>query len=69
MPEQADNQWDLVKEINNNTEISKIIGFTFDASRIKQKIADCKAVVNEYLDAFEKAQFKNKDEKYKEILF
>ena len=68
LPEQADNQWDLVKEINNNTEISKIIGFTFDASRIKQKIADCKAVVNEYLDAFEKAQFKNKDEKYKEFI-
>ncbi|MBQ9480979.1 MAG: ABC transporter substrate-binding protein [Clostridia bacterium] len=68
LPEQEDNQWELVKEINDNTPISDIIGFNFDASAVKQKIADCKAVVNEYLVAFEKAQFKNKDEKYAEFI-
>lgn len=68
IPGQDDNQWELVKEINQETEISEIIGFNFDASKVKQKIADCKAVVNEYLAAFERAQFKNKDEKYAEFV-
>ncbi|MBR2968690.1 MAG: ABC transporter substrate-binding protein [Clostridia bacterium] len=68
LPEQADNQWSLVKDINDNTEIPKVIGFTFDASGVKQKIADCKAVVNEYLEAFEKAQFKDKDATYAEFI-
>ena len=68
LAEQADNQWSLVKDINDNTEIPKVIGFTFDASGVKQKIADCKAVVNEYLEAFEKAQFKDKDATYAEFI-
>jgi putative aldouronate transport system substrate-binding protein len=64
---QDDNLWKQVKEINDNTEMSELIGFNFDASSVKQKIADCKAVVNEYLSAFEYAQYKDKDAKLLEF--
>ncbi len=65
---QEDNQWEQVKKINQETEVSPFIGFNFDVGSLKQKIADCKATVNEYKTAFEQAQFKDKDAKYSEFI-
>lgn len=66
--DQDDNLWEETKNINNTTPITKLIGFTFEVGSLKQKIADCKAVVNEYKTAFESGQFKNKTAKYNEFI-
>ena len=67
---QEDDLWDQVKTINQNTPMTKVIGFNFDATNptLKQKISNCKAVVNKYLPTFEKAQFKDKDEYYQKFM-
>jgi len=69
-PDQEDDLWEQVKAINDNTPTSDLIGFNFDATKVKQKIADCKAIINEFLTAFSKAQFKpeQKDNKYQEMI-
>ena len=70
LPDQEDNQWEQVKQINAETPLSDLIGFNFDATALKQKIADCKAVTNEYIQAFQNAQYKasDVDAKYEEFL-
>jgi len=70
IPGQEDDQWEQVKAINQNTPLTQLIGFNFDSTSVKQKIADCKAVVSEYVLAFESAQYKpaDKDAKYQEFL-
>ena len=70
MEDQEDNLWEEVKNINQNTQMTKLIGFNFDATEsvLKQKISNCKAVVNKYITAFEKAQFKDKDGTYQQFM-
>ena len=70
MEDQEDGLWDEVKAINQNTPMTKLIGFNFDAteSTLKQKISNCKAVVNKYITAFEKGQFKDKDKTYQQFM-
>ena len=67
---QEDDLWEEVKSINQNTPMTKLIGFNFNItdSVLKQKISNCKAVVNKYLTAFEKAQFKDKDNTYQQFI-
>ena len=50
--------------------MTNVIGFNFDATEsvLKQKISNCKAVVNKYLPTFEKAQFKDKDSYYSQFM-
>ncbi len=68
--DQEDDLWDQVKAINQTTPMTKLIGFNFDATEsvLKQKISNCKAVINKYLTAFEKAQFKDKDSTYSQFM-
>lgn len=67
---QEDNLWEEVQNINKNTPMTKLIGFNFSVtdSVLKQKISNCKAVVNKYITAFEKAQFKDKDSTYQQFM-
>ena len=66
--DQSDNLWEETRAINANTEMGALIGFTFEVGKLKQKVADCKAVVNEFKAAFEKGEFKNREEKYTEFI-
>ena len=65
---QEDDLWEEVQEINDTAEITPFIGFNFDVGNLKQKIADCKATVNEYKTAFEQGKFADKDAKYNEFI-
>lgn len=67
---QDDDLWEEVKSINKNTPMTKLIGFNFSVtdSVLKQKISNCKAVINKYITAFEKAQFKDKDSTYQQFM-
>ena len=67
---QDDDLWDEVRSINENTPMTKLIGFNFNATEsvLKQKISNCKAVINKYITAFEKAQFKDKDSTYQQFM-
>ncbi|MDR1094682.1 MAG: ABC transporter substrate-binding protein [Clostridiales bacterium] len=67
-PSQPADLWEQVKKINADTPVSPLVGFNFNVAAVKQKIADCKAVVNEFAPAFASAQFKNKDDKLAEFL-
>jgi len=66
--DQSDDLWEETKAINANTEMSALIGFTFEVGDLRQKVADCKAVVNEFKTAFEKGDFKNREAKYNEFI-
>ena len=67
---QEDDLWNEVRSINENTPMTKLIGFNFNATEsvLKQKISNCKAVINKYITAFEKAQFKDKDSTYQQFM-
>ncbi len=66
-PGQPDDVWDQVKKINSETPITGLIGFNFDATSVKQKIADCRAVTNEFMLALASAEFVDKDAKLAEF--
>lgn len=66
-PRQPDDVWEQVKQINAETPMTGLIGFNFDATSVKQKIADCRAVTNEYMSALASAEFVDKDAKLEEF--
>ena len=61
-PDQPDDLWEQTKKINEETPLTGLIGFTFDATSVRQVIADCRAVANEFMQALQSAQFDDKDE-------
>ena len=61
-PVQPDDLWEQTKKINEETPLTGLIGFTFDATSVRQVIADCRAVANEFMQALQSAQFDDKDE-------
>ena len=42
------NQWDEVKELNENATPSEMIGFNLDTSNIETELANCRAVYEKY---------------------
>jgi putative aldouronate transport system substrate-binding protein len=60
-PNQPDDLWEQVKSINAQTEMTPLIGFQFDPTPVRQKIADCRAVASEYMTALQQGQYKDKD--------
>lgn len=46
------NQWDEVKELNENAVSSEIIGFTFDISNVETELANVRAVWEKYESEF-----------------
>lgn len=42
------NQWDEVKELNENAEASVLLGFTFDTTNVQDQLANCLSVYNSY---------------------
>ena len=42
------NQWDEVKELNENAKPSIMIGFNLDTSEIETELANCRAVYEKY---------------------
>ena len=61
-PGQPDDLWEQVKKINDETPLTGLIGFTFDATNVRQIIADCRAVSGEFMQALASAEYDNKDE-------
>ena len=61
-PGQPDDLWEQVKKINDETPLTGLIGFTFDATSVRQIIADCRAVSGEFMQALASAEYDNKDE-------
>ena len=41
--------------------MTPLIGFQFDPTPVRQKIADCRAVASEYMTALQQGQYKDKD--------
>lgn len=42
------NQWDEVKELNENAKPSVLLGFTFDTTAVQDEIANCTAIYERY---------------------
>ena len=42
------NQWDEVKELNEQAEPSVLLGFNFDTSKVEDQIANCKTIWDRY---------------------
>lgn len=42
------NQWDEVKELNEQAEPSVLLGFNFDSSKVEDQIANCKTIWDRY---------------------
>lgn len=59
-PNQPDDLWEQVKTINSETEMSPLIGFQFDPTPVKQKIADCRSVSAEFMVALQQGQYADK---------
>lgn len=59
-PNQPDDLWEQVKDINSETEMSPLIGFQFDPTPVKQKIADCRSVSAEFMVALQQGQYADK---------
>lgn len=60
-PNQPDDLWEQVKNINSSTQMSELIGFQFDPTKVRQKMADCRAVSSEFMLALQQGQYKDKD--------
>jgi putative aldouronate transport system substrate-binding protein len=45
----AGNEWEETIEINANAKVSPLLGFAFEPSPVKNEIAQCQAVVAEYM--------------------
>ena len=67
---QSDDNWDKVKEINEQTPMGELIGFTFNSDGYELIIQNCMAIVQEYLPAFENANYalSEKDAKIAEFI-
>ena len=46
---QADDLWEQTAKINENAEVSMILGFSFDIEPVQTELSSCQAVVDEYL--------------------
>ncbi len=46
---QADDLWEQTEKVNNEANVSMILGFTFDIEPIQTELSSCQAVVDEYL--------------------
>lgn len=70
IPGQEDDQWEKVKEINKNTEMSPLIGFRFDDTDVYNEVCNCRNVVNKYIDMFAKADYLDgeKDKYYNDFI-
>lgn len=51
IPGQEDGLWEETKELNDNATASKLLGFSLNTEPIKIELAQCEAVVSEYLDS------------------
>lgn len=51
LPTQSDDVWTQTKQLNDSTTPSKLMGFSFDVEPVKSELANCSAVVKEYLPA------------------
>ncbi len=49
LPSQEDGVWEETIELNNNSKVSRIMGFDFDSSPVKNEMAQCSTVLDEYL--------------------
>ena len=56
-PGQPDDLWQQVKDINAQTEMSPLIGFMFDSTPVKQKLADCRSVASEFVVSLQTARY------------
>lgn len=60
LPDQSDDLWDLTREINETTEMTPYIGFSFNtlvSYNIQQKIASCRAIVDQYVTGLSHGQY------------
>lgn len=62
-----ENVWKEQDNFNRTSYASPILGFNFDLSNVQTEIANCNAVISEYLEPF-KLGFLDLDEKYPEFL-
>ena len=46
--EEEFNQWDEVKELNDNAKGSVLLGFTFDTTPVEDELANCIEIYNRY---------------------
>lgn len=46
---QADDLWQQTKQINDNADVSMLLGFSFDIEPVQTELSSCQAVVEEYL--------------------
>lgn len=51
LPDQDDNVWEETKALNESARVSNLMGFCFDNTNVKSEIAQCSAVVAEYMPA------------------
>ena len=51
LPSQEDDVWEQTKAINESARVSNIMGFCFDSTNVKGEIAQCNAVIAEYMPA------------------
>ena len=51
LPDQDDNVWEETKALNESARVSNIMGFCFDNTNVKSEIAQCSAVVAEFMPA------------------
>lgn len=49
LPSQEDSVWDETKRLNETSSVSKIMGFNFDQLPVKNEMAQCSTVLDEYL--------------------
>lgn len=49
LPDQPEDLWDQVKQINEEATFSDVVGFNFDLSPVRQKVADCQALFTQYI--------------------
>lgn len=69
-PGQDDDQWEQVKKINDETELTDLIGFRFDDTNVYTEVSNCRNVVNTYIEAFAKGEFdeSNKSSTYQKFI-
>ena len=67
-PNQPDDLWQQVKTINDTARKPSVIGFNFDPTNVKQKIADCLAVFEEYGHLLSEAGYPDMDKAYEEFI-
>jgi len=58
-PNQPDSLWEQVKEINDQTAISPLIGFLFDPTSVEREMGDCRAVTAEFVTSLQQGQYKD----------